>query len=155
MTTKKPISNRTLASVLTEHKRWVESEGASGNRAMLGGYDLSHTPLGGAVLRDANLSGVCLYRANLCSTDLRGAYMQDADLRGSCLIEADMRGANLYGVDLTGADVTDAKFDDCWLVVNGKLVRKDNVPSVNDNTKRVADYDFAFKFDIASRLIDG
>lgn len=151
---KKLLSNQSLVKVLAEHRRWIESDGAKGQRAMLGDYDLSDAPLGAALLQDANLSGVRLCKASLHSADLRGAYMQDADLRGCNLVGADLRDANLYGVDITDAIIDGTVFDDHWAIVNGKFVHKADVPPASSSAKNAADYDFPFKFDVATRLVE-
>ena len=65
------VNGVSLKFILEEHKKWWYS--SDGNRANLGGANLS-----GADLRGANLSG-----ADLSGADLRGANLSGADLRGA------------------------------------------------------------------------
>ena len=151
--TRKHISNESLSSALASHKLWIQSASARGGRAMLGDCELSYRTFSRINFADANLSGTRFHGCNLHGADFRGAYMQDADLTGCDLGRADFRGANLCGVDVTGSFTEGMKFDPCWTIVDGKFVRADNhaAKTTKDNVEK---YDFAFKFDIASKLID-
>ncbi len=72
-------NGRTLADVITDHRRWLRGEpGGSG-----------------ADLRGADLRG-----ADLHGADLHGADLHDADLRGAVLSRADLSRADLHGADL-------------------------------------------------------
>jgi len=88
----------TLASVLEQHKLWVESGHTAGSRASLRGQDLSLRELAEADLRDADLT-----EANLEQSDLRGADLSGAELAGAVL-----RGAKLWGTRLTRANLRNA-----------------------------------------------
>ncbi len=154
--TRKHISNESLSSALTSHKLWIQSASDRGEQAMLGDCELSYRTFGRINFANANLSGTGFHGCNLHGADFRGAYMQDADLTECDLGHADFRGANLYGVDVTGSYTAGIKFDPCWAIVGGKFVRTDERgPEWKANSAKPAEkYDFAFKFDIASKLID-
>src|SRR6266404_5981452 len=93
-----------LASILDQHKIWVESGGDEGRKAELSGVNLENADLTGV-----NLQGAILQRANLRNTDLsmanlRGASLVQADLCNANLLGAELRGANLMGATLYGAE---------------------------------------------------
>ena len=64
-----------LDKILDNHKLWLKTNGAEGERANLRSADLSY-----ADLRSANLSYADLRSANLRSADLRSADLSYADL---------------------------------------------------------------------------
>ncbi len=92
-------NGRTLADVITDHRRWLRGE-PGGSGADLRGADLRGADLRGAVLRGAVLRGAVLSRADLSRAVLRGADLHDADLRGAVLSRADLSRADLHGADL-------------------------------------------------------
>ena len=64
-----------LKEILDQHKLWIETNGAKGQRAnltgaYLHGVDLCGANLSGANLLDANLEGAYLWRANLTNAIL-------------------------------------------------------------------------------------
>jgi hypothetical protein len=65
-----------LQEILEAHRKWVESAGKEGERAILG-----RAKLQGAYLREAKLQGADLGGANLQGADLGFANLQGADLR--------------------------------------------------------------------------
>ncbi len=86
-----------LAKILSEHKKWIDTNFTEG--------------------KQANLRG-----ANLQSADLRGANLQDADLQGANLRNANLRGANLRNANLRGADLQGADLDyNCWPLCCGSF----------------------------------
>jgi uncharacterized protein YjbI with pentapeptide repeats len=87
-----------LASILDQHRVWVESGGESGTKADLCGADLENADLTGV-----NLQGAFLQRANL-----RGADLSMANLRHASLVQADLCNANLLGAELRGANLMGA-----------------------------------------------
>ena len=97
------IDQETLASILEQHRLWVESNGKGGKRADLSGKDLKNANLCMADLRMADLR-----ETTLCYTDLRGADLEQADLRGADLRRAGLHGANLRGANLRGANLRGA-----------------------------------------------
>ncbi len=82
------VPSEELEKILEAHRKWVESEGKEGERA---------------VLRGANLQEADLIEAKLQGANLRGAMLQKANLFGAILQEANLQGANLQGADLVKA----------------------------------------------------
>ena len=115
-----------LKKILSDHRRWLDSHGRSGEKAVLShaalvradlfAAKLSFADLQGADLREALLSEADLYEA-----DLRQANLEDAVLDWACLDfarlqraslrGADLRWANLEGADLSGCDLRFANLD--------------------------------------------
>lgn len=93
----------TLASVLAQHRKWLESGQTAGSRADLREQDLSLRELAGVDLRQADLTG-----ANLEQSDLRDADLSEAELAGAILRGAKLQGARLSAANLKGADLTRA-----------------------------------------------
>ena len=137
-----------LKEILDQHRLWIQSNGAEGQRANLGyadftganliGANLMNASLSGADLRYANLSGADLgganlEGANLWGADLNGASLHSADLNGANLKDADLRGANLYcanlkGANLSGADLKDATgLSDISWIIPGCLVHLNRI----------------------------
>ena len=103
-----------LQAILTDHKKWVESDHDRGGHADLSGADLRGADLRYANLRDADLSGADLRGAdlryaNLCDANLRYADLGGAHLGGANLCDANLRDANLGGAHLCGADLRGAR----------------------------------------------
>ncbi|MFQ5914720.1 MAG: pentapeptide repeat-containing protein [Nitrospinota bacterium] len=99
--------------VLEVHRKWLESEGREGKRAILDGADLRRAnlfkiKLRGAGLRRADLEGAILGEASLEKADLfranlEGANLGEAKLEGADLFGANLKGANFFRADLEGA----------------------------------------------------
>ena len=87
-----------LATILDQHRLWVESGGEEGTKADLCGANLE-----GADLTGVNLQGAFLQRAKL-----RGADLAMANLRHASLVQADLCNANLLGTELRGANLMGA-----------------------------------------------
>jgi len=115
-----------LKKILDGHRCWLESEGASGEKAILVGarlvradlygLRLSRINFQGADLRGADLSEADLYEANLEDARLNDAVLEWASLDGASLKRADLQGAdlrwaNLEGTNLTGANLRLADFE--------------------------------------------
>jgi uncharacterized protein YjbI with pentapeptide repeats len=92
-----------IKDVLASHKVWLESGGARGERAELGGAILQQ-----ADLHDANLERAVLSGARMSVADLMCANLKGADLRGADLWMSDLKDANLEGADLRGANLSEA-----------------------------------------------
>ena len=111
-----------LAKILSEHKKWIDTNLTEGKQANLRGADLQ-----GAGLRGANLRGVGLRGADLRGADRQGAGLRGADLQGVGLRGADLRGADLRDADLRDADLRDADLRDadldynCWPLCCGSF----------------------------------
>jgi uncharacterized protein YjbI with pentapeptide repeats len=94
---------------LAEHQRWLDSQGAEGNRANFEGHGFRYSNLQERNLRQANLIGANLKGANRTEAVLIGATLRKADLRETVLRDADL--ANVTGllpVQLAGADLSGA-----------------------------------------------
>ncbi len=108
-------------------------------RVMIGldlvGWEPASTELGRLYLKNCRLDGVDLAGAdlrasNLSLSSLRSANLEGADLSGSDLEGADFSGANLAGADLSGtalsatrfdgANVSNARFDGSWGLVESQ-----------------------------------
>jgi uncharacterized protein YjbI with pentapeptide repeats len=87
-----------FASILDQHRIWVETGGEEGTKADLCGAELENADLTGV-----NLQGALLQRANL-----RGADLSMANLRNASLVQADLCNANLLGAELRGANLMGA-----------------------------------------------
>ena len=120
------INSKDLEKILDDHRRWLESEGESGEKALLigarlvradlYGLRLSRINFQGADLRGADLSEADLYEANLDGAKLNDAILEWASLDGASLKRADLQGAdlrwaNLEGTNLTGANLRLADFE--------------------------------------------
>lgn len=100
-------------AILTEHRKWLESGGADGERANLDRAFLYQAALEGALLwqahaRHAFLSEAQLGGADLSDCDLTEATLEEADLAGANLRDAILIGANLSNARLTNADLSGA-----------------------------------------------
>ena len=98
-----------LKEILTQHKKWTDSDGDTGRRADLSGVDLSgadlrEADLSEADLREAHLEGAHLEGAHLEGAHLEGAHLEGADLRGAYLEEAVLRNTCIYTFTL-GKDI--------------------------------------------------
>lgn len=105
----------TLASILEQHRLWVDSNGQSGKRADLSRIDLHGANLVEVNLIEANLVGTGLRGANLFGANLLGADLLGADLRGANLCGTSLLGANLVGADLRNADLRNADLREAYL----------------------------------------
>jgi hypothetical protein len=102
-------SRAELDSVISEHKKWLETEGRDGNEADLSGAALGDAYLNGAHLRRAHLSRADLIGADLSRADLSAAVLSGADLSRAELTGTDLKGANLTGTDFKGASYEPVK----------------------------------------------
>ena len=84
------MNQKKLNKILDNHKLWLKTNGAEGERADLRYANLRYADLRSADLRSADLRYADLRYANLRSADLRSADLRYADLR-----YADLRYANL------------------------------------------------------------
>ena len=92
------IQDKTLRTILAEHKEWADSNGKEGVRADFTGFDL----------RYADMSNANLCKANLCKANLRYADLYKADLYKANLYNANLRYADLYNANLRNADMSEA-----------------------------------------------
>jgi len=98
-----------LQRLLSDHMRWLQTDGRKGKRADLRGLVLpTAADLEGAVLRHAVLRHAGGFKANLRAADLRGADLRWAHLNDANMLGADLREARLQGAELRGADLIGA-----------------------------------------------
>ncbi len=109
------ITPEELESILSEHEKWLESDGKIGVQADLMGRDLGHANFKKADLRHADLSGTILFKANLKGALLTGARLQGADLYIANLQEANLQEANLQEANLIEANLHEANLIDAYL----------------------------------------
>jgi len=129
------ITHNELMKILADHRRWLDSGGKSGEKAVLlraalvradlYAARLSRIDLKGADLREALLSEADLYEADLRQANLTDAVLdwacldyaklQRASLRGADLRWANLEGANLSGCDLRFANLDGANLKDARL----------------------------------------
>ncbi|MBI5522521.1 MAG: pentapeptide repeat-containing protein [Desulfarculus sp.] len=116
---KRKISEKELAQILGEHRRWADSK-EKGKRAHLNEADLGGASLTEANLRAADLRKVDLSYAELRKADLSYAELRRANLTSADLSDADLRSASLINADLSGADLSGACLDDAnlsgWII---------------------------------------
>lgn len=92
------VTAEALETALTDHQRWLKSEGREGIRANFSGWNLN-----GKNLRDADLRHACLSRARFIWADLRSANLSFADVTGALFNHADLTGSLFIGSRLNGA----------------------------------------------------
>ena len=127
--------------MIDRHRKWRETNGASGARGDLRGVnltayeckgcDLTELRLDGAILDRAKLSNALLDRAEMSCTSLRlaelsgvkaretklaHAQLQRADMTGANLWKADLRDARLWQTTLKNADLGEASLREAQLV---------------------------------------
>ena len=112
----KEISDEEFQHILSEHKRWVESEGEEGNIADFSKRDLSRTDLSKTCLRGVNFSYAHLLEANLSRTDLTKANLSKAYLMGADLSQAILNSADLSRAYLWYSNLSNAKLSHANLV---------------------------------------
>ena len=115
-----------LKKILSDHRRWLDSHGRSGEKAVLShaalvradlfAAKLSFVDLQGADLRQALLSEADLYDANLRQANLVDAVLDWASLdyaklQRASLQRADLRWANLEGANMSGCDLRFANLE--------------------------------------------
>ena len=114
------LTRNELQKILDDHRRWLDSGGKRGEKAVLTraalvranlyAAKLSRIDLQGANLREALLSEADLYEA-----DLRQANLTDAVLDWACLDYAKLQRASLRGADLRWANLEGANLSGCDL----------------------------------------
>ncbi len=104
-----PMPDEELQKILEAHRKWVESAGKEGERAILGRANLQGAALWGAKLQGAKLRGANLQGAALPEANLQGAYLREAKLQGADLFGAKLQGAKLRGANLQGAYLREAE----------------------------------------------
>ncbi|MGD8471596.1 MAG: pentapeptide repeat-containing protein [Desulfobacteraceae bacterium] len=114
------ISHDELRKILAAHRRWLDSNGKSGQkavlpRAVLVSVDLYAAKLAHIDLKGADLQEALLSEADLYEADLRRANLTDAVLDWACLDYARLQQASLKGADLRWANLEGANLSGCDL----------------------------------------
>lgn len=116
-----------ISTLLEEHKIWLNTEGVSGNRALLDGENLQQFDLSNVDLSHAILKNVNFIRANLSGAKLCNAYLVNSNLSYSNFKNADLSYANLSNTNLESVNFTEANLQGIILqnsfLVNGDLTR--------------------------------
>ena len=89
------ITSSDLKKILSDHKKWLDSNGQEGNFADLKNRKLKGAVFIGANLKNANFEGAYLY----------GAYFKNANLENTNLEGANLRGANLRWANLKNTNL--------------------------------------------------
>ena len=114
------ITHDELRKILADHRCWLDSDGKSGEkavllRAVLVRADLYAAKLSRIDLKGADLREALLSEANLYEADLRHANLADAVLDWACLDYAKLQRASLQGADLRWANLEGANLSGCDL----------------------------------------
>ncbi len=110
-----------LDGILSAHRRWVESSGVEGIRAVLRRENLSGVDLQDALLKEADFTGCRFRNAVLIGADLQGANLTSCDFQGADLSRADLRGAILRETLLRDASLSGADLSDTHGLLGGQL----------------------------------
>jgi uncharacterized protein YjbI with pentapeptide repeats len=89
-----------LEETLALHKEWLDTHGASGQKADLRKGNFDNTELISVGLRYADLQDINLKAADLLLADLRDACLVRANFSEACLVGTNLEGANLEGASL-------------------------------------------------------
>ena len=92
------MTQNQLNTVLTRHKQYLESNGATGTRANLTGEDI-----GGLDLRNRDLRLAILIQVKAQQADFRGADLSGVNAQNGNFTRADMRGIQAFGMSFQGA----------------------------------------------------
>src|SRR5258708_5008549 len=115
-----------LHEIISNHERWLDSDGRQGLRADLSHANLQGAELPHARLAKAKLDHTFLAEANLAGADLSGSDMsyaqapihndQGEEVYGALSLRgADMGGANLTGATLMCVEGREANFENAML----------------------------------------
>ena len=130
-----------LKKVLSDHNKWLDSNGQEGVFADLKNCKLKGAVLIGANLKNANLEGAYLYgayfkNANLENANLEGANLRGANLRWANLKNTNMKNANLVRADLMQADLKDTLLEGANLKMAEGLTT-DQLKDATTNTETI------------------
>ena len=95
-----------LNSALERHRRWLDTDGREGARAVFAGAVLEGESFWRVDLRNA-----CLDRANLTGSNLDHASLYEAPLRDARLVRASLWQTDVRKADFSNADLRWAKLD--------------------------------------------
>mgnify|MGYP003790040425 CR=1 FL=1 len=104
-----------LKKILSEHEKWLDSNGQEGTLADLKNCKLKGAVFIGANLKNANLEGAYLYGAYFKNANLENANLEGANLRGANLRWANLKNTNLKNANLVRTDLMQAELQDTLL----------------------------------------
>lgn len=108
------VSYSKVDEILAEHKRWLDTEGESGECADFSNMRLHGINFIARDLRQANFEGASLGWSKFSDSDLEGANFENANLNLTSFRFADLRGANFKNATINAtvfetADLRQAK----------------------------------------------
>ncbi|MBC8285771.1 MAG: pentapeptide repeat-containing protein [Nitrospinae bacterium] len=109
------ISPSDLKQILSDHKKWLDSNGKEGVAADLKNRKLKGGVFIGANLKNANLEGAYLYGAYFKNANLENSNLEGANLRGANLRWANLKNTNMKNTNLMRADLMQAEFKETLL----------------------------------------
>lgn len=132
-TTFTQIDTEELSEILRKHKTWLDSDGQSGQRAVLSqtnlsGMDLRHANLTNAILKNADLSGADLSEANLSGANLNGANLRGAKLHRAILKPLSLSKAALALEEAALISEEAGQYDKWSILQHNSVIRIDAPP---------------------------
>ena len=109
------ISSSDLKQILSDHKKWLDSNGEEGAAADLKNRKLKGAVFIGANLKNANLKGAYLYGAYFKNANLEKSNLEGANLRGANLRWANLKNTNMKNTNLVRADLLQAELQETLL----------------------------------------
>ena len=106
------ISSSDLKQILSDHKKWLDSNGEEGAAADLKNRKLKGAVFIGANLKNANLKGAYLYGAYFKNANLEKSNLEGANLRGANLRWANLKNTNMKNTNLVRADLLQAELQE-------------------------------------------
>jgi uncharacterized protein YjbI with pentapeptide repeats len=106
----KAAENLPYQTMIRDHARWCETDGAEGKPSVFDQADLrTLEAVRGYNLTALSAKGAVFYGLDMEGVQLQGAHLEGADLRNCNLRRADLRGAKLVGAKLSGSDLREAQ----------------------------------------------
>ena len=109
------ISSSDLKQILSDHKKWLDSNGEEGTAADLKNRKLKGAVFVGANLKNANFEGAYLYGAYFKNANLEKSNLEGANLRGANLRWANLKNTNMKNTNLVRADLLQAELQETLL----------------------------------------
>ena len=109
------IPSLDLKQILSDHKKWLDSNGEEGVAAELKNRKLKGAVFVGANLKNANLEGAYLYGAYFKNANLKNANLEGANLKGANLRWANLKNTNMKNTNLERADLLQAELQETLL----------------------------------------
>ena len=109
------ISPSDLKQILSDHKKWLDSNGEEGTAANLKNHKLKGAVFVGANLKNANFEGAYLYGAYFKNANLEKSNLEGANLRGANLRWANLKNTNMKNTNLVRADLLQAELQETLL----------------------------------------